>query len=117
MFCNGRFCEQSKSKNDYKSWACGKLGFVIVWYWGLGCSLNQRKVGRGAFLLFGVEGVLGQLYIKYGTLIEILFNIEHMSCFIKKKRVTNHTYVEKYNSAPRFNFGFINYHQHQKVVT
>jgi hypothetical protein len=30
MFCNGKFCEQNKSKNDYKSWACGKGGFIIV---------------------------------------------------------------------------------------
>jgi hypothetical protein len=30
MFCNGRFCEQNKSKNDHKSHACGKGEFVIV---------------------------------------------------------------------------------------
>jgi hypothetical protein len=47
--------------------------------------IKSRKVGRGVFLLFGVEGVLGQLYIGYGTLIETLFRIGHMIFLVKKK--------------------------------
>jgi hypothetical protein len=38
MFINGRFCEHIKSKNDYKSWTCGKGAKVgvsmSVWWWG-----------------------------------------------------------------------------------
>jgi hypothetical protein len=32
---------------------------------GVGYPLNKEKVRRGAFLLFGVNGVLGQFHIRY----------------------------------------------------
>ncbi len=35
------------------------------------------------FLLFGIEGVLRQFYIRYGTLAKTLFSIRHMDCPIK----------------------------------
>jgi hypothetical protein len=35
-------------------------------------SLNQEKVGRGAFSMLGVGGVLGQFYTGYETLYETL---------------------------------------------
>jgi len=32
----GGFVNNTRNKNDYKSWACGKGGFVIVGIKGLG---------------------------------------------------------------------------------
>ncbi len=49
---------------------------------------------KGGLLLFGIKGVLGQLYIGYGTLIETLFRIGQM-IFLVKKKVINHTYAKK----------------------
>ncbi len=47
--------------------------------------IKSRKGGKGGVFAIGVEGVLGQLYIGYGTLIETLFSIGHMSCLVKKR--------------------------------
>jgi hypothetical protein len=57
-----------------------------VQYWGIGCSLNQEKVG----FMFGVGGVLGKFYIGYETLVETLFSIRHMGYLNKNRQlITN----------------------------
>jgi hypothetical protein len=47
--------------------------------------IKSRKGGNGGIFAIGVEGVLGQLYIGYGTLIKNLFSIGHMSYLVKKR--------------------------------
>ncbi len=56
-------------------------------YWGIGCSLNQEKVGTWAFFMFSVGGALGQFYIGYETLVEIVFSIRHMGYLNKNRQL------------------------------
>jgi hypothetical protein len=66
-----------------------------VQYWGIGCSLNQGKVGTGAFFMFGVGGVLGQFYIGYETLVETLFSIRHMGYLNKNRQLITNRFLKK----------------------
>jgi hypothetical protein len=62
-----------------------KRGFLYCLVLGAWVFIKSRKGGKGGVFAIGVEGVLGQLYIGYGTLIETLFSIGHMSCLVKKR--------------------------------
>jgi hypothetical protein len=51
-------------------------------------SLNKEKVRRVAFLLLGVDGVLGAILCKvHETWAYSLFSIGHKGCPIKKKQL------------------------------
>jgi len=63
-------------------WKRGVCYCLVLGAW---VFIKSRKGGNGGIFAIGVEGVLGQLYIGYGTLIKILFSIGHMSYLVKKR--------------------------------